>query len=146
LPLKPEADTAEARQAKADAQALESRAAAEAAELRRLQEEGARRLAVQRMHEEQGLGALAKANRVILTLDQFHHERRDASALLKAVDASNVRMVQRGEHFCFTLKTGESVVIRRNRRRRDRDSDLTFQLRIGGPVIPAPSRLRRSAR
>ncbi len=37
------------------------------------------------------------ALRQVVALDEFHHERRDARALLQAIDRGDVRMVQRGE-------------------------------------------------
>ena len=47
----------------------------------------------------------------IVALDEFHHERRDARALFESVDAGDVRMIQRGEDFGFTLKTCEPIVV-----------------------------------
>ena len=54
----------------------------------------------------------SNALRQIVALDEFHHERRDASALFQAVDGRDVRMIQRGEDFGFSLKSGQSVSIR----------------------------------
>ena len=47
--------------------------------------------------------------RQIVTLDEFHDEGGQASALLEAVDAGNVRMIQRGERLRFTLKPRKAV-------------------------------------
>ena len=51
--------------------------------------------------------AACDALRQVVALDEFHHERGDAPAFFEAVDAGNVRMIQRGEDFGFTLKTRE---------------------------------------
>ena len=53
--------------------------------------------------------AACDALREILALDQFHHERGDALALFEPVDGGDIRMVQRGEDFGFTLKPREPV-------------------------------------
>ena len=45
------------------------------------------------------------ALRQIVPFDQLHHQRRDAATLFEAVDPGDVWMVQRGEHFCFALKS-----------------------------------------
>ena len=61
-------------------------------------------------------------------------------ALFEPVDAGNVRMVQRGEHFRFALKTREPIVVSRERRRQDLDGDLALQLRVGRPIhLPHPA-------
>ena len=51
------------------------------------------------------------ALRQIVAFDEFHHERRDARALFEPVDRGDVRMIQRGEHFGFALKTCEPIVV-----------------------------------
>jgi hypothetical protein len=70
----------------------------------------------------------------VVALDEFHDERRDAAALLEPVDARDVRMVQRGEDFRFTLKTCEPIGISGERGRQNLDRDLPLQLRIYGPI------------
>jgi hypothetical protein len=72
--------------------------------------------------------------RKILTLDELHHERGNAVAFFKAIDARNIRMIKRGEDFRFALKTCEPVVSRREGLRQDLDRDLALQLGIGGPI------------
>ena len=42
-------------------------------------------------------------------LDQFHHERQGAARLLEAVNVRDVRVIERGEDFRFTLKPGEPI-------------------------------------
>ena len=72
--------------------------------------------------------------RQVLALDQFHDEGRRAPALFQAVDAGDVRMVQRREHFGFALKPSQPIVIRRDGRRQDLDGDLALQLGVGRPI------------
>lgn len=67
-------------------------------------------------------------------LDKLHHESGHPPALFESVDGSDVRMIQRSEHFRFALKASESIVIRRQGGRQNLDGDLTFQLGIGGPI------------
>ena len=43
-------------------------------------------------------------------------------------------MVERGEHLGFALKTGQPVVVGRQRRWQDLERDLTFQVRVGRPI------------
>ena len=72
--------------------------------------------------------------RQVLALDQFHDEGRRAPALFQAVDAGDVRMVQRREDFGFALKPSQPIVIRRDGRRQDLDGDLALQPGVGGPI------------
>ena len=74
------------------------------------------------------------ALRQIVALDQFHHEGRDAPALFEAVDAGDVGMVQRREHFRFALETREPIVVSGERWRQDLDRDLAFQPGVGRPI------------
>jgi hypothetical protein len=73
-------------------------------------------------------------NGEILALDQFHHERGEIRCLLETVDRSDVRMVQRREHFGFRLKAGEAIDICGHRRREYLDRDLALQVRVGGAI------------
>ena len=84
------------------------------------------------LHREES-GA-CDAPRQVLTLDEFHDERREASALLKSVDRSDVRMIQRGEDLGFALKTRQPIVVSCERWRQDLDRDLTLQLGVGRPI------------
>ena len=70
----------------------------------------------------------------ILTLDQFHHERRDATAFFKAVDAADVRMIQRRERLRFTLKAGDPLGISDERVRQDLDRHVAIQRRVARSV------------
>ena len=62
--------------------------------------------------------------------DEFEHERRDACALLQAVDGSDVRMIQRGECARLLLETSESVGMLREEVGQYLDCDGTMQLRV----------------
>ena len=64
------------------------------------------------------------------TLDEFEHERRDACALLQAVDCPDVRMIQRGERTSLLLEAGESVGILREEVGQYLDRDRTLELRV----------------
>jgi hypothetical protein len=86
----------------------------------------------QRLIDRQG--AARDTLREVLALDQFHHERGDAMALLEPVDTGNMRMVQRREQFRFALEPREPIGIRRQRRWQDLDRDLTFQPGVGGAI------------
>src|SRR5262245_14264582 len=46
-------------------------------------------------------------------VDQLQHKGLNAIRFLKAVDAADVRMVQRGEHQGFALEPGEAIGIER---------------------------------
>ena len=73
------------------------------------------------------------ALREVVTLDQFHHEGSQAPAFFEPVDRGDVRMIERGEHFRFALKTRETIRVRRDRGRQNLDRDLTFQPGVGRP-------------
>ena len=55
-------------------------------------------------------------------------------AFFQAVDAGDVRMVQRREHFGFALEASEPVVVGGDRWRQDFDGDLALQLRVGRAI------------
>ena len=58
----------------------------------------------------------------------------DAVGFFEPVDAGDVRMIQRGEHFRFALEARESIGITGQRRRQDLDRDLALQPRVGRPI------------
>ena len=66
----------------------------------------------------------------ILALDEFHHQRRDAVGVFKAVNRRDVRMVQRREDFGFALEAREALGVRGEDVGQDLDRDLAFQLRV----------------
>jgi hypothetical protein len=70
----------------------------------------------------------------IVALDEFHHQRRDAFALFQAVDGRNVRMIQRGEDFGLSLKSGQSVSIPSEHWGQNFDGDVTLQLGVGRSI------------
>src|SRR5882672_10981014 len=74
------------------------------------------------------------ALRQVVALDEFHHERRDARALLQALDRGDVRMVQRGERLRFAREARQAVRVVRERFGQDLDRDGAIQLRIAGAV------------
>ena len=52
------------------------------------------------------------------------------SCFFEAVDAGDVRMVQRREHFGFALKASKPIVVSRERGRQNLNGDLAFELRV----------------
>ncbi len=44
-----------------------------------------------------------------LSFDQFQHQRMDVAFVLKSIDGADVRMIQRREDFCFTLKARQAI-------------------------------------
>ena len=55
---------------------------------------------------------------------------RNPVRLLDAVDRTDVRMIEGREQAGFTLEPGETIGIRRKRRRQDLDRDVPSQLRV----------------
>ena len=76
--------------------------------------------------------------------DQLQDQRRNAVRLLDAVDRTDMRMIEGREQAGFTLEPGETVGIRRERRRQDLDRDVASQLRVRArytsPMPPSPIR------
>src|SRR5713226_4785861 len=68
--------------------------------------------------------------RQILALDEFHHERGDATAFFEAMNTADVRVIQRRERFRFTLKAGDPLGVRDERVRQDLDRHVAIQLRV----------------
>jgi hypothetical protein len=66
--------------------------------------------------------------REILAFDQLHDERDGAARLFQAVNLRDVRMVERGEHFGFPLKTGQPFRIAGDVAGEDLERDLALQL------------------
>jgi hypothetical protein len=62
--------------------------------------------------------------------DQLQHQRRNAIRLLDAIDRTDMRMIEGREQAGFTLEPGETVGIRRKRRRQNLDRDVPSQLRV----------------
>ena len=83
--------------------------------------------------------AAGDALRQIVALDQFHHEGRDVGGFLQPIDLRNVRMVQRGEHFSFALKTRKAIRIAGDRGRQNLDRHRSFQVAVGRTIHLAHS-------
>jgi hypothetical protein len=75
-----------------------------------------------------------EALRQVLTLDQLHDERRDAVRLFEAVDAADVRMIQRRERFCFPLKPGKAIRVAGKGVRENFQRDITPELCIAPSI------------
>ena len=78
--------------------------------------------------------AARDALREIVALNEFHDERGNARTFFKPVDGGDMRMIERGEHFRFALKTREPIGISRERGRQDLNRDLTFQPGVRRPI------------
>ena len=72
--------------------------------------------------------------RQILALDQLHDQGREISGFLESVDRGDVRVVQRGEHFSFALKTREAIGVAGDGRRQHFDRDRPFQVAVGRAI------------
>ena len=67
-------------------------------------------------------------------LNQLQHQCSGVVRLLDAVDRSNARMVQTGEHLSLTLEPGKAIRISGERLRQDLERHLPVQLGIGGLI------------
>ena len=87
-------------------------------------------------HERFGNGnrPTCDALRQVFPLDQLHHDGRHPATLFQSVDGSDVRMVERGQHFRFALEARQPVGVSGERRRQDLDRHLAFEARIGRPI------------
>jgi hypothetical protein len=72
--------------------------------------------------------------RQILTFDEFHHERANASTFLEAVDVRDVRVVERREDLRFSLEAGEPIGIGGEGVWQDFQRDIAIQLRIARAI------------
>jgi hypothetical protein len=74
---------------------------------------------------------------------QLHHQRHGPARSFQTVNVRDVRMIQSGEDFCFTLESGKPVRIGGDRRRQHLDRNLAFQVGIRRAkhfaLPPAPS-------
>src|SRR5437667_1745782 len=64
------------------------------------------------------------------TFHEFQHEKARAVRFLKIVDGGDIRMIERGEHFRFTLEAGDAVMIAGKFVGQDLDGHFTLQLGI----------------
>ena len=67
-------------------------------------------------------------------LDQLHDESRGAVALLQTVDLRDVRMIERGEDFGFTLEARQPLAIGRHGLGQHLDGDGALQVGIAGAI------------
>jgi len=79
-------------------------------------------------------GAAGDDRREILTLDQLHHERRDAVALLQAVDRGDVRVIERREHFGLALEPRQPVRVTGHHGGEHLDCDRPLQVAVGRAI------------
>ena len=78
-----------------------------------------------------GIGAARDALRQILALDEFHHERGDAAALLRGRRSPAMfGWFSDASTSGFALKAREPIVVRGERGRQNLDGDLAFELRV----------------
>ena len=81
-----------------------------------------------------GIGSTREALREIVALDQFHHQRADASAFLQAVDVRDVRMVERGEDLRFALEAGQAIGIVGEGIGQDFQGDIAIELGVARAI------------
>ena len=67
-------------------------------------------------------------------LDEFQDDPARVRRLFEAVHGGDVRMVQRGEDFGFTLEARDAIGIRANAGGQDLDGDVALQARIAGAI------------
>jgi hypothetical protein len=108
--------------------------------------EGQRDLPRDRQSFVERHGSAPDALRQIVAFDELHHEGGHAAAFFETVNAGDVRVIQRREHFGFALKPREPIGVGCERRRQDLDRNLALESGVGPPGIPAPSRLRQAVR
>ena len=69
-----------------------------------------------------------------LPVDEFQHQGLCAIRLVHAVDARDVRVIERGEDFGFLLETCEPIVIGQKSFREYFQGDIAFEFRVACPV------------
>jgi hypothetical protein len=65
---------------------------------------------------------------------QLHDERRRAVSTLESIDLSDIRMIERGEHFGLTLEACEPVGVPGEGGRQDFDRDVALEIGVGRPI------------
>jgi hypothetical protein len=89
-------------------------------------------------------GSAPDALRQIVAFDELHHEGGHAAAFFETVNAGNVRVIQRREHFSFALKLREPIGVGCEGRRQDLDRNLALESRVGRPEYqPHPAFAKR---
>jgi hypothetical protein len=79
-------------------------------------------------------GAARDVRGEILAFDEFHHQGREVGRLLEAVDRGNVRVVQRGQDFSFTLEPCEAIRVAGDRCGQHLDRDGPLEIAVGGAI------------
>ena len=74
------------------------------------------------------------ALRQVLALDQLHHQRAHATALLEAVNVRDVRMVERGERLRFAREPRQPIRIAGERIGQDLQRDVAIELRVARAI------------
>ncbi len=87
---------------------------------------------MQRFLDEQWAAGDPLRERV--ALDEFQYERRNAVAVLDAVDRRDVRMIQGREQARFTVEAGAALGIATEGLRQDLDRDLAAKPDVTGAV------------
>ena len=72
--------------------------------------------------------------RKIFPFDEFEHEGPRRADLLEAVHLRNVRVIERGERFRFTLEAGEALRVVDERLREDLERHVAAQPRVAGAI------------
>ena len=68
------------------------------------------------------------------TLNQLEDERVRRSAILKAINVTDVRMAERCKHLGFMTETRETFVIVRECLRKDLERDVSIELGVAGAI------------
>ena len=68
------------------------------------------------------------------SFDEFEDESRDAVRFFQAVNAADVRVIQRRERLRFTLKAGDPLGVRDERFRQNLDRNVATQLSVARPI------------
>ena len=68
------------------------------------------------------------------SLHQLQHERGRGAGVLDAVDAGDVRMIERGQHTRFALESREPLGVCRERARQDLDRHIAPEARVARAV------------
>ena len=84
-------------------------------------------------------GATRDALRQVLALDELHHQSDGAAGVLEPVDAGDVRVIERREHFRFTLEARQPLAVAGDVGGQHLDGDFAFQLRIARAIHRAHS-------
>ena len=82
----------------------------------------------------EGDRALSNAVRQRRTFDEFQHQRVHAGRILQAVDVSDVRVVERGEHLRLAAEARQAIGIGGEELGQDFDRDVAIELRVARAI------------